>query len=121
MCKCKECRYIQLLLGIWCRPFSQHPLPPARHQPHSLTPYPQKSSKKKQEIWKKRSNSQQIKLYYCLGLCIQSPELRQVDLDLSHKRGSEKINRLRPRRKNKRKQVVSFSLDSETRIQHLER
>ena len=28
----------QLALGIWCGPLSQHPLPPARHQPHLLIP-----------------------------------------------------------------------------------
>ena len=27
-----------LTLGICCRPLSQHPLPPARHQPHLLIP-----------------------------------------------------------------------------------
>ena len=36
MWKCKEWWNIQLTLGIWCRPLSQHPLPPARHQPHCL-------------------------------------------------------------------------------------
>ena len=30
MWKCKEWWYIQLTLGIWCGPLSQHPLPPAR-------------------------------------------------------------------------------------------
>ena len=30
--------YIQLTFGIWCEPLSLHPLPPARHQPHPLTP-----------------------------------------------------------------------------------
>ena len=29
------------------------------------------------------------------------PELREVDLESSPKRGSEKINRLKPKRKNK--------------------
>ena len=47
----------------------------------------------------KRSNIQQI-LSYCLGLRTQNPRLREVDLEPSRKRGSDKINSLRPRRKN---------------------
>ena len=38
---------------------------------------------------------------YCLGLCTQRPGLREVDLEPSPKRVSDKINRLRPRRKNR--------------------
>ena len=38
MWKCKEWWNIELTLGIWCRPFSQHPLPPVRHQPHLVIP-----------------------------------------------------------------------------------
>ena len=38
---------------------------------------------------------------YCLGLCTQNPGLREVDLEPSPKRGSDKINRLRPKRKKK--------------------
>ena len=37
---------------------------------------------------------------YCLGLHTQNPGLREVDLEPSPKRSSDKINRLRPRRKN---------------------
>ena len=99
MWKCKESCYIQLKLGIWWRHLSQHPLLPARHQPHPLNLSTQKSSKKKQKILKKRSNSQQIVLY-CLGLHTQNPGPRKVDLAPSSKRGSDKINRLRPRRKD---------------------
>ena len=47
----------------------------------------------------KRSNTQQI-VSYCLGLRTQNPGLREVDLEPSPKRGSDKINSLRPRRKN---------------------
>ena len=36
--KCKEWWNIQLTLGIWCGPLSQHPLLPATHQPQPLTP-----------------------------------------------------------------------------------
>ena len=34
-------------------------------------------------------------LLHCLGLCTQNPELRQVDLELTPKRGSHKINMLK--------------------------
>ena len=47
----------------------------------------------------KRSNSQQIVLY-CLGIRTQKPGLREADLEPSPKRGSDKTNRLRQRRKN---------------------
>ena len=47
----------------------------------------------------KRSNSQQIKSY-CLDLSTQNPGLREVGLELSPKRGSDKINRIKSRRKN---------------------
>ena len=40
-----------------------------------------------------RSNFQQIVLY-CLGLHTQSPELKEVDLEPSPKRGSDKISML---------------------------
>ena len=45
-----------------------------------------------------RFNSQQIVLY-CLGLHTQNPGLREVDLELSPKRGSDKINMLKQGRK----------------------
>ena len=41
-----------------------------------------------------RFNSQQIALY-CLGLRTQNPGLREVDLEPSPKRGSDKINMLK--------------------------
>lgn len=47
----------------------------------------------------KRSDFQQI-LLFCLDLCTQNPVLREVGLKLSQKRGSDKINMLRQRRKN---------------------
>ena len=74
-----------------CRPLSQHPLPPARHQPHLLIPSAQTINQEK--ITKNpemRSNSQQIVSYY-LGLRTQNPGLREVDLEPSPKRGSDKI------------------------------
>ena len=41
-----------------------------------------------------RFNSQQI-ASYCLGLCTQNPGIREVDLEPSPKRGSDKINMLK--------------------------
>ena len=101
MWKCKEWCYIQLTLGIWCGPLSQHPLPPARHQPHPLTPSTQTIIQEETKDSEKRPNSQQI-VSYCLGLHTQNPGLREVDFEHSPKRGSDKINRLRPRRKIKK-------------------
>ena len=45
-----------------------------------------------------RFNSQQI-VSYCLGLRTQNPGLREVDLELSPKKGSDKINMLKSGRK----------------------
>ena len=45
-----------------------------------------------------RFNSRQI-VSYCLGLHIQNPGLREVELEPSSKRGSEKINMLKESRK----------------------
>ena len=45
-----------------------------------------------------RFNSQQI-ISYCLGLRTQKPGLREVDLEHSLKRGSDKINMLKQGRK----------------------
>ena len=39
-------------------------------------------------------------ILYCLGLHTQNPGLTEVDLEPNPKRGSDKINRLRLRRKN---------------------
>ena len=46
-----------------------------------------------------RSNSQQI-VSYCLGLRIQNPGLREVDLEPSPKRGSDKVNMLKQGKKH---------------------
>ena len=73
-------------------------LPPARHQPHLLIPSAQTINQKKAKNPEMRFNSQQIVLY-CLGLHTQNPGLREVDLDPSPKRGSEKINMLKQGRK----------------------
>ena len=96
------------------RPFTQHPLPPARHQPYPLTPTAQTIIEEETKNPEKRSNSQQI-ISYCFGLCAQNPGLREVHLKPSPKRGSDKINRLRQGRKN------TTENSSQTRTQHLER
>ena len=47
----------------------------------------------------KSSNYQQI-ILYCLGLCTENPGLREVDLEPCQKSDSDKINKLKPIRKN---------------------
>ena len=61
---------------------SQHPLPPARHQPHLSIPSTKQSTRKKTKNPEMRSNSQQI-ISYCLGIRTQNPGLREVDLKRS--------------------------------------
>ena len=84
----------KLTLGIWCRPLSQHLLFPGRHQPHLLIISAQAINQKKAKNPEMRFNSQQI-VSYCLGLRTQNPGLREVDLEPSPKRGSDKINMLK--------------------------
>ena len=98
MLKYKEWSNIQLTLRIWCRPLSQDPLPPARHQPHLLIPSTQTINHKKAKNPEMRFNSQQI-VSYCLGLHTQNPGLREVGLEPSPKRGSDKINVLKRRKR----------------------
>ena len=97
MWKCKEWWYIPLRLGITCWRLSQHLLPPPRHQPHLLIPPAQTTNHKKAKNPEIRFNSEQI-LLYCLGLHTQNPGLREVDLEPSPKRGSDKINMLKWRK-----------------------
>ena len=78
-------------------PLSQHPLPPGRHQPHLLIPSAQSNSQKTKNP-EMRFTFQQI-VSYCLGLHTQNPGLREVDLEASPKRGSDKINMLKQGRK----------------------
>ena len=66
MWKCKERPYIQLTLGIWFRPLSQHPLLPARQQPHLMPPSVQTTIQEETKDSEKRPNSQQI-ILYCLN------------------------------------------------------
>ena len=98
MWKCKKWWDIQLTLGIWSGPLSQHPLPPARHQSHFLIPSAQTINQKKAKNPEMRLNSQQT-ILYCLGLRTQNQVLREVDLEPSPERGSDKTNMLKSGRK----------------------
>ena len=77
----------------------EHLLPPARHQPHPLIPSSQTINQEEAKNYEKRTNFHEI-VSYCLGVHRQNPGLRQVDLEPSPKRVSDKINRLNLRRKN---------------------
>ena len=73
-----------------------HPLAPARHQPHPLTPSAQTITQGETKNPEKRSNpTNRIVLPY--------PALREIDLEPSPMRGSDKINRLRPEEKTQQK------------------
>ena len=67
-----------------------------------------------------RSNSQQI-VSYCIGLRTQNPGLREVDLEPSPRRGSDKIKMLKQRRNTQKKasRIVQPGLTYGS--QHLER
>ena len=67
-----------------------------------------------------RSNFQQIVLY-CLGLHTPNPGLREVDLEPSPKRGSDKINKQKQGRNTQKKasRIVQTGLTYGS--QHLER
>ena len=62
--------------------------------PNLLIPSVQTNSLKKTKNPEMRFNFQQI-VMYCLDLCTQNPGLREVDLERSRKRGSNKINMLK--------------------------
>ena len=49
-----------------------------------------------------RFNSQQF-VSFCLGLRKQNPGLREIDLELSSKRGFDKINMLKQERNSQKK------------------
>ena len=69
---------------------SQHPLPPTRHQPHLLIPSAQTLNQENKES----KNEIQLPTNHivCLGHSTQNAELREVDLELILKRGSDKNN-----------------------------
>ena len=81
---------ISLHLGS-CAPFSQDPLPPARHQLQLFAPSAQTINQEKKRIQKWDPTSKQI-ISYCLGLRTQNSGPREVDLEASPERGSDKIN-----------------------------
>ena len=111
---------IKLTLGIWCGPLSQHPLPPARHQPHLLIPSAQTMNQEKTKNPEMRSNFQQI-VSYCLGLHTQNPGLREVDLEPSPERGSDKINMQKQERNTQKRASRIVQLGLTYGSQHLER
>ena len=67
-----------------------------------------------------RSNFQKI-ISYCFGLSTQNPGLREVDLETSPKRDSDKINMQKQRRNTQKKasRIVQPGLTYGS--QHLER
>ena len=73
----------------WSGPLSQHPLPPARHQPHPLISTAhgiiQEEKKSRKKIYLPTNH-----IYLPWPTYIEP----------SHKKVSDKINRLTPRRKN---------------------
>ena len=69
-------------------PLNQHPLPPARQQPRLLI-------QSAQTINQKKAKNPEMIVSYCLGLCTQKPGLREVDLEPSPNRGSDKANMLK--------------------------
>ena len=116
----RDYEIFNLRLGSWCGPLSQHPLSPARHEPHLLIPSVQKINHKKAKNPEMRFNSQQI-ILYCLGLRTQKPGLREVDLEPSPKRGSAKITSWNKAEKLQKKtsHIVQPGLTNGS--QHLER
>ena len=60
-----------------------------------------------------RSNFQQI-VSYCLGLHTQNPGLREVDLEPSPKRGSDKINMQKQGRNTQKNANISQSKGNQT-------
>ena len=91
--------YLYIFTLHLLQPLSQHSLPPSRHMPDSLISYMETTNQNETKDHEKTSDFQQI-LLFCLDLCTQNPVLREVGLKLSQKRGSDKINMLRQRRKN---------------------
>ena len=83
-----------------CQLLSQRPLPPARHQPHPLTPSTQtivQEEKKKKEKKKDQLSANHIILP---SPATQNTGLKEVDLEPKPKGSSDKINKLRPKSQN---------------------
>ena len=77
----------------------QHSLPPARYQPHPLSPSIQTINQEETKSSGKESYFQKI-ISYRFGARTQNIALRKIDLESRPKICSVKINRLRTRRKN---------------------
>ena len=63
----------------------------------------------------------QGKPQYCLGLCTQNPGLREVDLELSPKRGSDKINMLKEGRNTQKEASCIMQPELTYGSKHLEK
>ena len=100
---------IQLTHWIWHRPLS--------HQPHPLIPPSQTNIQEETKSWKKiEPSTNHSALPWPM---YTKPKAMRGRLE-THMGGSEKIN-LAKKQENNRKKVVSYSLDLQTRTQHLER
>ena len=82
--------------------------------------HPHNQPRKKTKNPEMRSNFQHI-VSYCLGLCKQNPGLREVDLEPSPKRGSDKINMLKRGRNTQKKTSRILQPGLTYGSQHLER
>ena len=94
-------------------------LPPARHQPPSLIPTAQTITEEKT---KQSRNEVQLPTnhMYCLGLSTQNTGPREVNLEPSPKRGSDKINMLKKRRSTSKKAICIVQPELTYASQHLE-
>ena len=120
MWNCKEWWNNQHTLGIWCGLFSHHPLPPAKHSHiywFHLTKTINEERTKNPEM---RCNFQQI-ILYCLHPNKQNTGLREVHLEPSPKRGSDKINIPKQGRKTQKKAIHIVKPRLTYGLQHLER
>ena len=90
--------------SVWCRTLSQHPLPSTRNQPHFFISSVHQINQKWAKNPETEFTSHQI-LLQCFDLIPQGQWLRQVDLEYSHKRVSDKINMLKAERKPQKKTI----------------
>ena len=80
-----------------CQLLSQRPLPPARHQPHPLTPSTQTIV---QEVKEKKKDQLSANHIILPSPATQNTGLKEVDLEPKPKGSSDKINKLRPKSQN---------------------
>ena len=95
-------------------------VPTAKHLSHLLILSAQTINQEKTKKREIRYNFQQIILYY-LGLHTQNPGLREVDLEPSPKRGSDKINMQKQGRNTQKKASYIIQPGVTYGSQHLER